>query len=183
MLWNHAIPKLELDNFQCANLWVAFSPYLGPTFDPNSSWWNQGKFRRKKLGVAFVAWNPDGGINLELSPAAAFFAFSLPSFGPFAFFSKPVFFLFSNCWLGGSIFCFSFLGSDKMINDTNIGPDRAFEVRQRIKTKLEPKFLFIFMMWSILLSWKSQIYFPKFQIATRDKSGRIDGILVTIFSL
>ena len=104
MLWNHAIPKLELDNFQCANLWVAFSPYLGPTFDPNSSWWNQGKFRRKKLGVAFVAWNPDGGINLELSPAAAFFAFSLPSFGPFAFFFQTCFFSFSQTAGWGGVF-------------------------------------------------------------------------------
>ena len=70
---------------------------------------------------------------------------------PLPFF-QTCFFPFLKLLAGGSIFCFSFLGSDKMINDTNIGPDRAFEVRQRIKTKLEPKFLFIFMMWSILLS-------------------------------
>ena len=105
----------------------------------------------------------------------------------FAFFKAFFVSSFSNWWRE-NIFCFSFLGSDKMINGTNIGPDRAFWGQTKYQNKARTKFFFffwmhivaIFVIWSILLSRKSQICFSKFQITSRDKSSRINLVLVTI---
>ena len=110
----------------------------------------------KSCRLAATAWTQTEG-SIWSCPHQLPFSPFLPSFCPFCLFHL----LLLLNWRRENIFCFSFLGSDKMINGTNIGPDRAFGVRQNIKTKPEPNSRFFFRCILLAFLWYEASCYPE----------------------